>query len=141
MMRLTGLVALLLAVIGCGEPPADLPTAALLPVTGTINVNGKPASGAQVTFHPVDAGATVTPSGIVDASGQFQLTTYTAADGAAAGKYQVTISWADVIKGGSDPEYGREKLPGRFQDPDMSGLVCEVKPDITEPLAFNIKTR
>ncbi len=141
MLRRMTFGAILVAAIGCGKPPADVPTATLLPVTGTINVNGKPASGAHVTFHPVDATSGVTPCGIVDESGQFQLTTYSPEDGAPAGSYRVTVSWAELIRGGSDPEYGREKLPMKFQNPGMSGLVCEVKPDTSEPLSFNLKTR
>ncbi len=82
MLRRMTFGAILIAAIGCGKPPADVPTATLLPVTGTINVNGKPASGAHVTFHPVDATSGVTPCGIVDESGQFQLTTYSPEDGA-----------------------------------------------------------
>lgn len=141
MLRRTAFCAIVVAVIGCGKPPGDIPSATLLPVTGTINVNGKPASGAHVTFHPVDGTSGVTPSGIVNESGQFQLTTYAPEDGAPAGTYRITVSWAELIRGGSEPEYGREKLPIKFQNPDMSGLVCEVKPDNTEPLSFSLKTR
>lgn len=140
MLRRMACCAIVL-VMGCGKPPADAPVTTLLPVTGTINVNGKPASGAHVTFHPVDGVSAVTPSGVVDETGQFRLTTYAPADGAPAGSYRITVSWAELIRGGSDPEYGREKLPVKFQNPDLSGLVCEVKPDSTEPLSFSLKTR
>jgi hypothetical protein len=108
-----------------------------------VTVDGKPASGAHVTLHPVaDVGlGAVTPSGVGSPDGSFELTTYAPADGAPAGKYHVTVSWADQISGGSDPEYGKEKLPARYQQPTLSGLACEISPDNTNSLVFALKSR
>lgn len=143
MLRQFCLAALGLSLLGCGKPPADAPSVKLLPVTGLINVNGEPASGAHVTLHPVEqsAAGVVTPSGVVDANGAFILTTYAPADGAPAGKYRVTVSWADLLKTGSDPEYGKEKLPARYQFPERSGLECEIGAKSSELLVFDLNSK
>jgi hypothetical protein len=141
--RITALFAAI-AFAGCGEPPKDVPKVALHPLTGIINVNGKPVGGAIVSLHA--SGTTelgvVTPHGITDDTGKFSLSTYQPEDGAPEGKYQVTVSWADKLAGSSsDPEYGPEKLPFRYQNPAMSGLELEVKPGLSEAIVMELKTR
>ncbi len=142
--RIHLLLLALTAVSGCGQPPQDVPTVDLHPFSGIINVNGKPADGAMVSLHPLDNSAlgVVTPNGITDESGLFFLTTYTNADGAPEGKYKVTVSWCDVVGGSSsDPDYGPEKLPRRYQDKDASGLEVEVIASSTETTVLDLKSR
>lgn len=134
-----------LCVAGCGgDPPADKPKVELIPVTGIIQVDGKPVPGARVALHS-QAGTTdvvVNPNGITDAEGKFQLTTYSVHDGAPAGLWAVTVSWADILNpGASEPEYGKEKLPKRYQAPTSSGLSVEVKPESSEPILLSLKSR
>jgi hypothetical protein len=141
--RITAVLAAI-AFAGCGEPPKDAPQVALHPLTGIVNVNGKPAKGAIVSLHASGKPelGTVTPHGIADENGKFSLTTYEPEDGAPEGKYQVTVSWADRIAGSSsDPEYGPEKLPPRYQNPAMSGLELEVKPGLSEAIVMELKSR
>ena len=138
------LVAMTIALAGCGEPPKDAPQDVLHPLTGIVNVNGKPASGAIVSLHGsgIAVPGSVTPFGIADENGKFSLTTYQPEDGAPEGRYQVTVSWADKLgSSASDPEYGPEKLPRKFQIPTMSGLELEVKPGLSEAVVMNLKTR
>ena len=141
--RITALFAAI-AFAGCGEAPKDAPQVALHPLTGIVNVNGKPASGAIVSLHASGKPElrVVTPHGIADEKGKFSLTTYQPEDGAPEGKYQVTVSWADKLtKSSSDPEYGPEKLPPRYQDPATSGLELEVKPGLSEAIVMELKSR
>lgn len=142
-LRITALLAAI-AFVGCGEPPKDAPKMALHPLTGIVNVNGKPATGAIVSLHEsgtAEPGA-VTPFGITDENGRFSLTTYQPGDGAAEGRYQVTVSWADKLsQSSSEPEYGPEKLPPRYQNPAMSGLELEVKPGLSEAIVMDLKSR
>ena len=56
-------------------------------------VEGKPAEGVQVFFHPLDASQRGIPRGVTDAEGRFQLRTYHDGDGAPAGEYTVTVYW------------------------------------------------
>lgn len=129
---------------GCGKPPDDRPQAELIPFSGILNVGGKPAKGAMLTLHPAGDSklGLVTPHGIADENGLFILTTYTNADGAPAGKYTATVSWAEVINpGASEPEHGPEKLPRRYQNKDTSGLEVNIEPGVSEVPVLDLKTR
>lgn len=145
LLRSTALFLIVVLMAGCGgDPPADLPKVELIPVNGVIQVDGKPISGARIALHSSAGGtdAIVNPNGISDSEGKFQLTTYSVNDGAPAGVWNVTVSWAEVLNpGASDPEYGKEKLPQRYQAPASSGLSVEVKPDSTEPILLSLKSR
>ncbi len=146
-MRRFFLPAVLLSLLinpGCSEPPQDAPKAELHSFSRIVKFNGKPANGAVVSLHPIGESVlgVVTPNGVADDNGMFLLTTYKNGDGAPEGKYRVTVSWAD-LKGGSssDPEYGPEKLPTRYQSTESSGLELEVKPGLSESPVLDLKTR
>jgi hypothetical protein len=49
------------------------------------------------------------------------------------------VSWPEVLSGGSDPEYGRERLPARYQDPEKSGLVIASSEDLRDPVVLELK--
>ncbi|MGO8688501.1 MAG: hypothetical protein ACLQLG_02620 [Thermoguttaceae bacterium] len=78
-----GLLVLATAAAGCGSGHP-----ARLPVTGTVTFRGQTVAEATVSFlsqtSPIAWGST-------DQQGRFQLTTFDANDGAAAGSYTVTI--------------------------------------------------
>lgn len=131
-------------VAGCGKPPADAPTVPIHPVGGLVTLDGKPIEGARLALvslqgqQPLD----VTPNGISDAEGKFQISTYTVADGAPDGAYAVTVSWPEIRNAGSsEPEYGKERLPKRYQIPEQSGFVVTVSEDLTEPLNLELKSK
>lgn len=119
------LTVVLACISGCGgpEPPETVHL-----VKGQVMYRGKPAVGAIVAFHKVGADPnTGQPSGKVQADGEFTLTSYRAGDGAATGEYRVTISWRESVGGSlSDPDYGPEKLPKKYQSPETSGLTVNV---------------
>lgn len=114
------LFAGLFAVSGCGKESGP----ALFPVRGSVFVNGKPAEHAAVSLIPVDPNDGRYPAGgFVDADGEFQLTTLKPNDGAEPGEYYVSISWAKLLNPkSSEPEYGPELLPAKYQNPATSGL-------------------
>ena len=69
--RVSRLFATFLAialVAGCGDGPS------LAKVTGKITVNGKPAVGATLLFHPVDVKDAPVATGVADNDGKFTLT-------------------------------------------------------------------
>jgi hypothetical protein len=112
--------AVLLLGAGCSERRTDAPS---WPVEGRVSFNGAPPVGAQVVFHPTGQSAgTVRPTGQVDKTGQFTLTTYTANDGAPAGDYDVTVEWW-VSK---HDQLAVNQLPARYQQPKRSGLHARV---------------
>jgi len=71
-----------------GSKRKMVPTA---PVEGKVTYRGEVVPGALVTFVPVSPESNPRADALVDASGQYRLSTYEAWDGAAAGKYKVTI--------------------------------------------------
>src|SRR5687767_1253519 len=88
------------------------------PVRGKVLVNGKPAEGVTVVFHPQDDNdpKPVQPSAITAADGSFSLRGFIVQqrelkEGAPAGKYLVTCIWypPDLEK-----YIGMEILPDRL---------------------------
>jgi hypothetical protein len=84
--RLLAWIGLLGVISGCGSGPK------LNPVTGTVKYKGNAVPGATVTFRLQEAKNATMAIGTTDAQGQFELTTYQAGKGAAAGKYKVTVT-------------------------------------------------
>jgi hypothetical protein len=67
-----------------------------VPVSGKVTVNGKPAAGVGVVFHPKDGnGRPATAETSED--GTFQLTTMNPRDGALRGEYRVTLVWEEPV--------------------------------------------
>jgi hypothetical protein len=87
-VRLSLVVGLLALSIGCGSK------ANLNNVTGSVSVDGKPAEGAVVMFHPTDPSIKNVASAIAGADGKFQVT-YEKQTGIPVGKYKVTVIWPD----------------------------------------------
>ena len=134
------LVLALPGAMGCGRSPSDIPQVPLHKVTGTVTLDGKPIAGARLALHAIQGAKAddITPTGVTDDNGQFQISTYQPMDGAPEGSYSVTVSWPEVLSGGSDPEYGPERLPVRYQDPDKSGLVIASSEDLQDPVILEL---
>ena len=92
------------------------------PVTGRAYFEGTPMPGAVVTFVS-DKGAAAKATkatGVVEADGSFQLTTYKAFDGVPAGEYLVSVAWREAT--GKGPSL----LPAKYASPSTSGLRAVV---------------
>jgi hypothetical protein len=74
-------------VAGCGGGEDRVET---VPVTGTLQIDGKPFGPAQVDLRSED-GSLPSATGKASADGTFSLSTYEPDDGAAIGAYRVTI--------------------------------------------------
>ncbi|WP_116344518.1 carboxypeptidase regulatory-like domain-containing protein [Blastopirellula marina] len=134
---------------GCNNRRAyeTIPT---IPTSGTITVNGVPAKGAIVRLYPKTKQAGVNsplaPSGRADASGKFQLTTYSGPDGAPPGDYLVSIEWPDPAwrpPGGGMAPPPPDRLKGRFSNPQRSKIEVtiqegdnEIEPIVLEEVAI-----
>jgi len=140
-VRQRSLAALLLAAIaGCGDDRLDV-----YPVSGKVLVQGKPAAGAEVIFYTQEEelrkpGVPI-PKGEVAEDGSFSLTSYEPDDGAPAGEYAVTVVWNQVVVADPDPEsrVERDRLNGRYADPETSGLTATVAEDDNELPPFELK--
>lgn len=109
-MRRFGLLLLVLApAIGCTGDPYRI-----VPVSGTVTLNGKPLADAYITFQPMSDGTQPTqPPGSyakTDSDGHFTLHVVgLARDGAAVAKHGVTISAPDKLA-------PKEEVAGRPRD-------------------------
>ncbi len=138
------LFALLLAA-GCGGDGKKL-----YPVTGKVTYQSKPAAGAMVIFHPKgdNTPQAIRPSAVVNEDGTFSLSSGVNAEGkgAAAGEYDVTVTWNAPTKTKGkeitlDPERREEtdQFGGRYKTPAASGLKATVNAGPTEVPPFDLK--
>jgi hypothetical protein len=134
-------IAGVFALAGCSGPP---PREIVFPVKGEVFYEGKPAAGAVVFFHPMNAGASDNqnpateprPTGRVQEDGSFELTTYDTNDGAPAGSYRISVVWTKA-KGGADEV--DNLLPLEFMDPDKAGLpVIDVRAELNVLPPFHL---
>lgn len=123
--------AVLALAAGCGGAGDRRP---VYPVRGSVFVKGQPAAGARIFFspaaNPTDPRAW-RPFAVVDKDGSFRLTTYLAFDGAPAGDYVVTVTWAVKPAGTSGADDGTvspDRLKGVYGDPRKPKLKAVVKP-------------
>jgi len=128
-------VVMLAATLGCGEQGVPL-----LPVKGSVTVDGKAAEGVVLLFHGANTVSTATS----DAAGSFSTVTNGEA-GMPAGSYKVTASWPEPIKPGSGgmgatPDTP-DRLGGKFLVRDQSTISVEVNADRTDLPAIDLSTR
>jgi hypothetical protein len=127
--------------------PACSSGGGLHPVHGTVTVNGEPAAGAVVVFHPEGGGMkAVPPTAVVAPDGTFTLATGDK-PGAPAGNYVVTVTWADTSKKpteqqimmGANKYDGPDRLNGRYATPQQSQLRAEIKSGENRLAPFELK--
>jgi hypothetical protein len=101
-------------------------------VTGSLVVDGKPADGATLLFHPQDATGGSLATATTDASGNFSLVS-DLAQGVVPGKYKVCVIWPDPAVQPTPAQKmtgmfdaGPDLLKGRYDMPDKSTLVIEI---------------
>ncbi len=97
-------------------------------VAGKVFFEGTPATDAQVIFHLISADGksfTRVADALVEPDGTFNLTTYTANDGAPIGDYAVTVT-RRVPPWDEQGKPGRNQLPERYARPQSSGLRAKV---------------
>ena len=117
---------LCLTVVGCSSSE---PRAAVHPAKGEVFCGGKPAAGAVVHLHPMQKDGQPPAYATVEEDGTFQLSTYRAKDGAAAGDYIVTIVWRDeyAVEDERDKLVGPDKLGDRYSRVEASPLRATIR--------------
>ena len=124
-MRVWIVSLLLLSCMGCGDDGRNWKET--IPVNGEIYVDGQPADGVLLKFHPVGGMDTAQPTettGMTNAEGKFSASTYEPGDGAPEGKYQVTFTWPKLNT--MSMAFEGDKLKGKYNSPEKSGQVVEV---------------
>jgi hypothetical protein len=92
-------LALMVVVAGCGGNTPVLPK--LMPVGGTVTLDGKPLSGAAVTFIPTGSTRGIGANGHTDKAGKYEIVTNRGGKGTPEGTYKVLIAKL-VMPDGSD---------------------------------------
>jgi len=114
------------AFAGCGPTTG----AGTVPATGTVTMDGRPLSGASVTFQPIGGDARLTSQATTDEAGKFELGTYAGGGkfqpGIAPGKYAVAITKLDTAAIRDTLSPPKNLLPPRYADPASSQLTAEV---------------
>ena len=136
-MNFKHLLILTLLVGGCSS--ADR----LIPVTGKVNVNGKPAEGAVLMFHPADV-SKATASAIAEADGGFKIFS-NGESGLVQGKYQVTVIYPDPAKKPTQAQImmgtadvGPDLLKGKYASKTATTLTAEITQASTALPAFEL---
>lgn len=107
---------------GCGDGRPSL-----VPVSGTVMLNGAPIEGALVGFEPDGIDGYSRPSiATTDSAGKFVVGTYDKADGMPEGKYKVTVLKKEVVG----------KLPENFNSEDTAANAQSVKYQWTVPQKY-----
>jgi len=125
----------LLALAGCGS------RFKLVPVSGTVTLDGKPVTNYAVTFNPDPAKGNTNPVtcvGKLNAEGQFGLRTLAVkaregGGGAPLGWYKVTLR--SGLPGMPEPEV---EINPQYRDPNKTPLSVEVVAN-PEPGRYDIK--
>jgi hypothetical protein len=91
--------------LGCSRPDSRPNAVPVYPVEGKLFVAGKPAVGAEVSFHPSGDGAIVTAR--VHPDGRFVPSQSDGAVGLAEGEYTITAKWV---------ESGADRFAGKHAD-------------------------
>jgi hypothetical protein len=109
------------------------------PTAGKVTMDGKPLAAATVTFHLLNKDSEKYNSvcdGLSDATGHFQMSTYSKADGSPVGEFAVTV--VKTGKGYYDGEIPEKtQLPERYAKPETTPLKVTIK-DGTNDVNFEL---
>ena len=144
MMRHLVCCAFAALLVGCGEDPHRL-----APVGGNVTLDGKPLSGALVSFIPAakpGQTAAVTSRGVTDERGDYTLTTSDDRPGAVIGRHLVHVSTrraaaaasGEVLEGQAVTQ-SAERVPAKYNI--RSELSFEVPAEGTDQADFQLKSR
>lgn len=93
---------LFVSLSGCGGSSSG-PDIEMIPVSGTVAMDGQPLVGAMVEFHPTAGTKGNGGFGLTDESGKFTLTDYHSNPGCPPGEYGVTFSKITLPDGSPIP--------------------------------------
>ena len=124
---------------GCSK--AKQPWEKVYPVTGVVQLDGKPIGGALLSFIPQDREVpdTVRPTATSNWDGTFEVGTYSTGDGAPAGAYKVVVLRFPAVGSPQNPSPGPNDLPPKYARPDTTDLSVQVKDAATE-LSLDLKS-
>lgn len=99
-----------------------------VPVSGVVNVKGKPSGGIRVTLHRQDSSQNLgfVPTGETGPNGNFTLSTGAPQNGAPPGTYVVTFE-RPIIDPKNPVETEIDAFGGKYSDPAQSKWTVTVE--------------
>jgi len=135
------LALVVLCLSGCGSSDGYT----LVPVSGTITLDGQPLAGASVSFQRTGGDTTVGPgsAAVTDASGKYELKTAEANSqpGAVVGMHVVRITGVQDQRAADDDTarpMAKDPVPPRYRDP---GINFDVPKDGTDKANFELTSQ
>ncbi|TWU20701.1 hypothetical protein Pla52o_45800 [Novipirellula galeiformis] len=121
----------------------------LVPVSGTVTVDGKPTEGITVTlFRQSGEGKRLIPQGQTDAEGKFTTKVSPTESGAPVGQYAVLFErWtlpdgSPIPEGQTPADSGAvNQIPQRYTDPSTSPETVTIAADGADNLSFDLKLK
>ena len=126
---------------GCGSGSS------LVPTKGKLTVDGKPAEGASILFHPIAGPPAKIAAAAVSADGSFAIST-DGKLGVEPGTYDLSVTWPGPAPKQNDQqkmfelaEPGPDQLKGRYVTKEKAKLQIEIKPDTKELAPIDLKAK
>ncbi len=124
---LVWIAAVGLAVLGCGKGGGYQ----VVPVSGTVTIDGKPVANIAVVFQPIASGKTEPgpgSTGVTDAQGKYTLTVTSAQKqpGAVVGKHRVTFASQAGARADSDDTVtpqSADPVPAKYRETPLEFAV------------------
>ena len=132
-VRFAGLCVILMAA-GCGGGNPNPPK--LMPVSGTVTLDGRPLSGVMVSFVPTGSTHGSGARGHTDNAGRYELTATHGGKGTPVGDYRVVARKLVMPDGSNFPANSnvapfnspaRQVLPAKYSERDRTVLAALVR--------------
>lgn len=123
------LIALIATCSGCGGESFEKP----VPVSGTVNVKGKPLKDGVIMFTPVDRKSTPFGRGVIE-DGAYVASSINPEDGLVPGEYLVYFD----VNPENEKSRDAAEIPFKYMSPGTSGLKKTIEEE-TDSLDFNLE--
>lgn len=132
-----GLTAIVVIAVLCGNGCSRTDRIPVHPLSGQVLLNGRPLPNATVFLFPQGgSGSGLRPVGHTRAVGTFEVTPYETEDGAPAGDYRVTVTWA-VGKPTDKPEAAADETV-MVQSPAVTVLNERLVVSTSEGIVYRL---
>jgi len=119
--------------LGCGGSSSDFDSSVLVPVKGRVMIDGQPASGVSIIFHPRQQTAGTGGYAVTDKNGDYMVDHRSGVSGVEPGEYAVTFSrytqpdGSPIPAGASAADVGAvESLPKLYTDATNPKLPTQI---------------
>ena len=120
-------MAAVVALVGCNRSNLHSDRMAVCPASGEIVLDGKPAAGALLVFHPAALlQLPALPRATVGQDGRYTVGTYEADDGLPEGEYVVTVFLTVKPPGADETVKGKSLVNAKFARTQTTPLRATV---------------